>query len=417
MQRVKGFFPNAARIDIGYAQRMKYTRYAFIRFATVEESFAGYHLAIQLDLGSRSLVVRFRRTRGNIGLNTNDPDGKKQSRRKRKEMLDAEAIASEGIVADMNTTECDINGARQPGMHCSDDSNDSNDSIDDIADDVSLNIVNIKPTPSVVLPLQIKEEPGLAGLNDNTQRAGQQSKIQCDEDSNDSTDAIVDDISLNIVNLKKTPAVVLPVQIKVEPGCEPDATQKQKRKRTECSDAQKSISEYSHDSEDSNDGIEDLSLHIVNITKTPAVVLPIKIKKEPTNIGDTGNDHVGEKQPKRRRTETQGEDSFSPSGIASNGGSAVHRSQTDCSDDSDDSIDDIEDDISLNIVNINPVPVIVLPLQVKQEDQANNLVCSAEIPSTSLAADGSESIPLPVTPTEIKKEYDEDDGKLINYLQ
>lgn len=68
MNKVKSHFPNAIRIDIGFAQRMKYTRYAFIRYDSVAESIAAYKSAYKMDLGSRSLVIRFRRKRGNIGL-------------------------------------------------------------------------------------------------------------------------------------------------------------------------------------------------------------------------------------------------------------------------------------------------------------------------------------------------------------
>lgn len=48
---------------------MKYTRYAFIRYDNVEDSIAAFKRAFETDLGPRSLVIRFRRKRGNIGLN------------------------------------------------------------------------------------------------------------------------------------------------------------------------------------------------------------------------------------------------------------------------------------------------------------------------------------------------------------
>lgn len=69
VNKVKSHFPNASRIDIGFAQRMKYTRYAFIRYENVTDSIAAYKSAYDMDLGPRSLVIRFRRKRGNIGLN------------------------------------------------------------------------------------------------------------------------------------------------------------------------------------------------------------------------------------------------------------------------------------------------------------------------------------------------------------
>lgn len=74
VNKVKSHFPNAARIDIGFAQRMKYTRYAFIRYDNVEQAIEAFKSASRMDLGPRSLVIRFRRKRGNVGLNTgNNP--------------------------------------------------------------------------------------------------------------------------------------------------------------------------------------------------------------------------------------------------------------------------------------------------------------------------------------------------------
>lgn len=63
---VRENFPTAQRIDIGYAQRMKYTRYAFVRYQNVEESMEAFKSAYHLVLQTRSLVVRFRRMKGNV---------------------------------------------------------------------------------------------------------------------------------------------------------------------------------------------------------------------------------------------------------------------------------------------------------------------------------------------------------------
>lgn len=156
VNRVKAYFVNAARIDIGFAQRMKYTRYAFIRYNTVEEAFEGFRMAFKMELGPRSLVIRFRRTRGYIGLNSNDPDGKKTSKRARKAMLDEEAIAAQEITPNL-AAECDMNSFaddRKADTPCSLDShylNDSQNSHDDDFLTISLN--NEK-----VLSKTIKEE-------------------------------------------------------------------------------------------------------------------------------------------------------------------------------------------------------------------------------------------------------------------
>ncbi|CAG2060277.1 unnamed protein product [Timema podura] len=65
---VKEKFPTASRIDIGFAQRMKFTRYAFIRYNTVDEAIEAYRNTNNLLLDSRSIIVRFRRQRGHVGL-------------------------------------------------------------------------------------------------------------------------------------------------------------------------------------------------------------------------------------------------------------------------------------------------------------------------------------------------------------
>lgn len=68
IQTVKEKFPEAARVDVGFAQRMRYTRYAFIRFNSVSEAIKAYKENHNLVLDSRSIIVRFRRQKGQIDL-------------------------------------------------------------------------------------------------------------------------------------------------------------------------------------------------------------------------------------------------------------------------------------------------------------------------------------------------------------
>ena len=68
IQTVKERFPEAARVDVGFAQRMRYTRYAFIRFNSVDDSIKAYKENHNLVLDSRSIIVRFRRQKGQIDL-------------------------------------------------------------------------------------------------------------------------------------------------------------------------------------------------------------------------------------------------------------------------------------------------------------------------------------------------------------
>ncbi|XP_024945896.1 APC membrane recruitment protein 1 isoform X2 [Cephus cinctus] len=68
VNEVKSKFPSAARVDVGYAQKMRNTRYAFIRYNSVDESISAYKQAHDLMWDTRSIIVRFRRQRGNTCL-------------------------------------------------------------------------------------------------------------------------------------------------------------------------------------------------------------------------------------------------------------------------------------------------------------------------------------------------------------
>lgn len=65
---VKLKFPTAHRIDIGYAQRMKNTRYAFVRYETVEDALLAYRETFNIIIESRTIIVRFRRQKGTVNL-------------------------------------------------------------------------------------------------------------------------------------------------------------------------------------------------------------------------------------------------------------------------------------------------------------------------------------------------------------
>lgn len=70
-------FPTAKRIDIGYAQRTKFTRYAFLHYDNVEESMEAFKSTYNLTIDARSLVVRFRRNKGSVGLSEKGKKTKK----------------------------------------------------------------------------------------------------------------------------------------------------------------------------------------------------------------------------------------------------------------------------------------------------------------------------------------------------
>lgn len=61
-------FPSHKRIDIGYAKKMKYTRYAFVSFRNVSDSIEAFKKTHCSQMYSKSLIVRFRRLHGTVGM-------------------------------------------------------------------------------------------------------------------------------------------------------------------------------------------------------------------------------------------------------------------------------------------------------------------------------------------------------------
>ncbi|XP_065074158.1 uncharacterized protein Pof isoform X2 [Ochlerotatus camptorhynchus] len=79
---VKQMFPTARRIDIGHAQRMKHTRYAFIRFHNVNDSIAAFKANFNKVIDGKNIIVRFRRHNAPIAMpeDTNTPKTPKRQK-------------------------------------------------------------------------------------------------------------------------------------------------------------------------------------------------------------------------------------------------------------------------------------------------------------------------------------------------
>ncbi|KAF6205327.1 hypothetical protein GE061_019497 [Apolygus lucorum] len=73
--QVKEKFPTALRIDVGYAQKMKYTRYAFARYSTTTAALEAYKQSINTIIANRSIVLRFRRNNAPVGPPGEKPAG------------------------------------------------------------------------------------------------------------------------------------------------------------------------------------------------------------------------------------------------------------------------------------------------------------------------------------------------------
>uniref|UniRef100_A0A182INP5 Uncharacterized protein n=1 Tax=Anopheles atroparvus TaxID=41427 RepID=A0A182INP5_ANOAO len=68
VQTVKQMFPFAKRIDIGHAQRIKHTRYAFIRFTNVDEAIQAFQANHNKVIDGKNVIMRFRRHNAPIAL-------------------------------------------------------------------------------------------------------------------------------------------------------------------------------------------------------------------------------------------------------------------------------------------------------------------------------------------------------------
>lgn len=60
---MKDKFEKSLRMDIGYAQKMKFTRWAFVKFANVDDAIEAYKMTVNSMMDDRSLIVRFRRSK------------------------------------------------------------------------------------------------------------------------------------------------------------------------------------------------------------------------------------------------------------------------------------------------------------------------------------------------------------------
>lgn len=61
-------------IKIKLSIKLLFVRYAFIKFLTVEEAMEAYKSALNMQIASRSIILRFRRHKGPVG-----PPGENQT--------------------------------------------------------------------------------------------------------------------------------------------------------------------------------------------------------------------------------------------------------------------------------------------------------------------------------------------------
>ncbi|XP_055625269.1 uncharacterized protein LOC129767968 [Toxorhynchites rutilus septentrionalis] len=79
---VKQMFPSARRIDIGHAQRMKNTRYAFIRFRNVHDAIGAFKANFNKVIDGKNIILRFRRHNAPIAMPEDTSTPKTSKRQK-----------------------------------------------------------------------------------------------------------------------------------------------------------------------------------------------------------------------------------------------------------------------------------------------------------------------------------------------
>lgn len=87
-------YPKNKRIDIGFAKKMKYTRYAFVCFRTVDDAIEAFQNTHATEMYNKSLIVRFRRLHGTVGL---PGEPKPQNPQKRNEIRNSLSESTENL--------------------------------------------------------------------------------------------------------------------------------------------------------------------------------------------------------------------------------------------------------------------------------------------------------------------------------
>lgn len=76
---LKEKFAKSLRMDIGFAQKMKLTRWAFVTFANVDDAIEAYKMTVNSMMDDRNLIVRFRRVKNKNISNGNSKDRPKMN--------------------------------------------------------------------------------------------------------------------------------------------------------------------------------------------------------------------------------------------------------------------------------------------------------------------------------------------------
>lgn len=98
MQTLKEKFNKSIRMDIGYAQKMKFTRWAFVKFENMEDAIEAYKSTVNTMMDNRSLIVRFRRLKNSVNGKTMPKTDEDPKDNKKDENDDDDKKKKEGTI-------------------------------------------------------------------------------------------------------------------------------------------------------------------------------------------------------------------------------------------------------------------------------------------------------------------------------
>ncbi|XP_022918761.1 protein painting of fourth isoform X2 [Onthophagus taurus] len=67
-QKLDELYPSNKRVDMGFARKMRFTRYAFISFHNAKDALEAFKKTHYMELAAKSLIVRFRRFQSTVGM-------------------------------------------------------------------------------------------------------------------------------------------------------------------------------------------------------------------------------------------------------------------------------------------------------------------------------------------------------------
>ncbi|XP_065370234.1 uncharacterized protein Pof [Calliphora vicina] len=215
---LKQHFPGAARIDIGFAQRIKYTRYAFIRYQNVQKAIEAYKRMLNAEIDGRALSIRFRRLTPTHGDNKDAENPDDILSETRATSVDNSTIFSQTCAE--STESMDHLGEPTPADIVGYNSNVAPKNSVKITTDFDNNTGDSKPQAETVESVEShisSNEPLLATVNNSDQRSSTAENSSTEINNVTKTASSTENTSITKDN-SNTPVV----NIKPDPDIDPD---------------------------------------------------------------------------------------------------------------------------------------------------------------------------------------------------